>query len=101
LQTLDELDIDITSVQSRKALNTLTFQLSLPSNEALFTLYFDQTLLFITNSIPTWTKYSPERHLLNTLLLEAGPFVGQKLELVLPVIRTLAASDVEHEIKEG
>ena len=87
--------------QTRKALDDLTSQLSLPSTQAVFALYFDQTLLLVSDSIPTWTRYSPERHLLNTLLLESGPFVGQKLELILPVFRALSAPDVEFEIKEG
>jgi hypothetical protein len=67
----------------------------------VYACYFDQIFGSIEVAIQTWTRYSPEQRLLETLLLEAGPFIGSRLDKVMPVFKVLANTNNEFEIREG
>ena len=55
----------------------------------------------LTQTVPSWTKYSPERRLLDTLVRGAGPFAGHRLDSLLSLFKTILHVDIEFEIREG
>jgi dynein assembly factor 5 len=87
------------SVQSNTAL--FLKHLGLENQQLLTAQYFDTIFLEFKNSVCNWTKYSPELRLLSTVAIQAGPFVGERLELFIGLCEELAKHDRDFEVKSS
>ena len=73
--------------------------LSLDNIQLLTALYFDRIMVQFKKSVSTWTKYSPEIRLLATAAINAGPFIGHRLDILLFLCSELAKPEIEYELK--
>jgi hypothetical protein len=82
-------------------LNNLALQLQLENAQQVFAFYFDRIIQVIFNSMTSWTRYSPEKRLFDTLLLQSGPFVGSRLDILFQIFKCVANVNTEFEISFG
>ncbi|KAJ3166316.1 HEAT repeat-containing protein 2 [Geranomyces variabilis] len=66
----------------------------------LFASFFAVMIERLVVTEPSWTRHSPELRLLKTLTAAAGPAVGLRLDLVIPLLSRMSAKDKEIEVRE-
>ncbi|KAH6565449.1 hypothetical protein BASA60_009949 [Batrachochytrium salamandrivorans] len=67
----------------------------------VYGLFFEKSIDSITATHSSWTKHSPERRVLETVLLRVGTAVGSHLDKVLPIIYWCSSKERDYEIRES
>lgn len=87
------------SIESEKSLELLTKGLQLSGVADLYYQFSKQVIDSMEGSFETWTKYSVERKIFDTLLSRCGPVVGDLLEEIIPVLRSNLSPTKDVELR--
>ncbi|RKO91223.1 armadillo-type protein [Blyttiomyces helicus] len=91
----------VSPMQTSSAVTALSTLYGLDSVQALHALHLDAVLARLAATQPSWTEHSHERRLLDTVLVEAGPAVGGRLDAVVPIFVGMAALEMDLEVRSG
>ncbi|KAI8494919.1 HEAT repeat-containing protein 2 [Branchiostoma belcheri] len=85
--------------QVQTTLQQLAHVQALSGVQQLYTSHTQQVLQMLQPSHAHWTTLSPERIIFDTLLLQAGPVVGDLLPEIIPIMETNVHPDKDHELR--
>ncbi|TPX57998.1 hypothetical protein SpCBS45565_g08096 [Spizellomyces sp. 'palustris'] len=87
--------------KTEEALRILATAYGLFSVQDLYALHLDAVLAYLAAEQSQWTRYSPEPRLLDTILTQAGPLAGQRLEVTVPLLSGMAGIERDIEVRES
>eukprot|EP00842_Homolaphlyctis_polyrhiza_P006434 jgi/Hompol1/6792/HPOL_002333-RA len=87
-------------VQAKQSQTALANALGVASSSQLYSHFYDAAIAILAGSHTSWTKHSPERYTLETLVLNAGHTGGLRLDTVLPILYSCATSERDFEVRE-
>ncbi|PVD38342.1 hypothetical protein C0Q70_00954 [Pomacea canaliculata] len=85
--------------KATKLIQDITVAQGLGCKDEFFRQHTHPLLQSFGDSYIAWTNHSPERHIFNTLLIEAGPVVGELLEEIVAIFKSCLKPEKDPEVR--
>ncbi|KAJ3359863.1 HEAT repeat-containing protein 2 [Kappamyces sp. JEL0680] len=70
------------------------------SIDMIYSTHLDASLLLLAKTYPTWSQYSAEPRVLQTLLFKTGARFVEKMDVLLPIFVECVAKEKDHDLRE-